>query len=93
MTTTSPLTREIATFDRERERLEREHVGKFVLIRGDEVIGTYDAFQTAADEGLRRFGNTPFLIREIGRRDYTLSPAIMYGLTIAARQDQLRKSE
>lgn len=77
------LERELATFEKERERLEREHSGKFVLIHGDEAIGTYDSFDTAADEGLRRFGREPFLIRQVGEAPVELPTALIYGLTSA----------
>ncbi len=76
-----PLAQEIATYDREHERLEQEHAGKFVLIHGEEVISTYDTFEAAADEGLRRFGDDPFLIRRVGEGEITLPPAVLYGIT------------
>lgn len=75
------LEREIATFEREREHLEREHLGKYALVHGDKLIDTYDDFETAADEGLKRFGDSPFLIRRVGEEKLTLSPAVLYGLT------------
>jgi hypothetical protein len=50
------LERELATFERERKHLEREHLGKFVLVRDDQIIGTFDTFDAAAEEALRRFG-------------------------------------
>jgi hypothetical protein len=74
------LEREFATLERERPHLEREHSGKYVLIHDDEIAGTYDDFAKAAEEGLRRFGSVPFLIRKIGAPDPSLSPAIIYGL-------------
>lgn len=76
-----PLEKELRTLERERKRLEREHLGKFVLIHADEVVETYDDFQTAAHEGLRLFGSDPFLIRQIGKDQTNLSPAVIYGLT------------
>ncbi len=76
-----PLAQEIATYDREHERLEQEHAGKFVLIHGEEVISTYDTFEAAADEGLERFGDDPFLIRRVGGGKITLPPAVLYGIT------------
>ncbi len=85
-----PLEKELRTLKRERERLEGEHLGKFVLIHKDEVVGTYDDFQTAAHEGLRRFGSNPFLIREIGKDKVELSPAVIYGLTGGDSKDFVR---
>jgi hypothetical protein len=74
------LDREIAVYDRERERLEREHRGKFVLVRGDEIVGTFDTFQAAADEAVRRFGRGPYLIRHVSDEKLGISPAVLYGL-------------
>ena len=88
-----PLEQELATYERERAHLEREHMGKFVLIREDKVIGTYDTFETAAKEGVSRFKNSPFLIRQVGREGVTLSPAIVYGFTRAYIRDQLQGPE
>ncbi len=77
------LARELATLERDRRRLEKEHMGKFVLIHGDEVVNTYDNFEAAATEGVRRFGRAPFLIRRIGKDVMELPPAVVYGLTNA----------
>ena len=60
---TKVLKDELAVYEKQRKRLEKEHLNKFVLIYGKEIIGTFDTFQNAADEGLRRFGDGPFLIR------------------------------
>ena len=72
---------EIAVYDRERERLEREHRGKFALVRGDELVGTFDTFQAAADEAVRRFGRGPYLICHISDEKLGISPAVLYGIT------------
>lgn len=77
------LDRELKAFENNKAHLEREHAGKFVLIHGDELIGTFDAFEAAAEEGLRRFGYEPFLVRRIGVPDPNLSVAVAYGLTDA----------
>lgn len=57
------LTRENAAFERERERLVRDHLGKIALIHGDEVVGVFPTADEALLEGYRRFG----LARLIGR--------------------------
>ena len=78
-----PLTAELETLKRERKRLEREHMGKWVLIHGDEVVSTFDTFENAADEGLRLFGRGPFLIRQVGRDVVDIPIAVALGLTRA----------
>lgn len=74
------LERELATFERERDRLEREHRGKFVLIHNDNVIDTFNTFDAAADEALTRFRQGPYLIRKIGEEKMELPPALVHGL-------------
>lgn len=83
------LEKEIATFEREKGRLQTEHPGKFVLVHGDEVIDTFDTFDAAASDGLRRFGKGPFLIREVGRENLDISAAVVYGLTDAHTDDRV----
>lgn len=77
----SELAKEVATYERELARLEQASLGKFVLISGDEVAGVFDTFSAAADEGLRKFGETPFLVREIGQGTIDLPPVVLYGLS------------
>lgn len=74
------LEAELATFARNLELLEREHHGKFVVVHGDEIVDTFDTFQAAADEALRRFGDSEsYLIRQIKGAPIRLSPAILMG--------------
>jgi hypothetical protein len=61
-----PLELELKTYDRERGRLEDEHRGKFVLIRGEEIAGIFDDFQTASEHAARRFDRESYLIHCIG---------------------------
>ncbi len=59
------LSREEAAFQRERERLVRDHLGKIALIRLDDVVGVYDNVNEAIIEGRRRFGWARMIFREI----------------------------
>ena len=76
----------MATYDRERERLEQEHAGKFVLIHGEEVISMYDTYEAAADEGLRRFGTDLFLIRRVGASELWRAPRKGGDLSVVGRR-------
>lgn len=81
MPETLPLQEERQYFDANRERLLREHRGKFALIEGSELIGTFDTDENAYAEGVERFGNQPFLIRRIEETDPTAQfPALTFGL-------------
>lgn len=59
------FTREEATYQRERERLVREHLDKIALIHQDEVIGAFATADEAILEGYRRFGMVKMMLREI----------------------------
>jgi hypothetical protein len=39
--------------------------GRYVLIHGEEAVGFYDAFSQAVDDGYRRLGHVPFLVRRL----------------------------
>lgn len=59
------LEKEAAFFEAHRARLLEEHRGKFALIKGDTFVGAFDTAETAYVEGVHRFGNSPFLIKQI----------------------------
>jgi hypothetical protein len=63
------LSREEAAFQRERERLVRDHLGHVALIRGDDVVGAYPTAGEAIAEGYRRFGRVRFICRLITEKD------------------------
>ena len=58
------IAQEIATY---RARLPEflAHEGQFVLIKGDQIIGFYADFSAALQEGYRRFGLVPLLVKKI----------------------------
>src|SRR5437899_9799076 len=59
------VSRERAAFERERERLVRDHLGKIALLRFDEVVGVFDTLNDALAEGHRRFGSGRMLFHKI----------------------------
>jgi hypothetical protein len=63
------LSREKAAFERERERLVRDHLGKIALIRFDDVIGVFDTLEEATVEAHRLFGWGRMLFWEITASD------------------------
>lgn len=77
----TPLQEERAFFDANLDLLLKEHRGKFALIKGSELIGTFDTDENAYIEGVARFGNVPFLIRRIEEKEPTAQfPALSFGL-------------
>ncbi len=61
------LQRELETYAAHRDELLATVEGTFVLIRGDQVAGTYSSQTDAIAEGYRRFGNVPFLVKQVVR--------------------------
>jgi len=59
------LVRERQYFSEHLAELIAQHLGKFVVIRDDELIGTFNTIEDALAEGARRFGLTPFLVRQV----------------------------
>ena len=58
------LKRELETYAREKARLLAED-GRFVVIQGDTVIGTYTTYEDALQVGYERCGLTDFLVKKI----------------------------
>lgn len=59
------LTSEVETYERHREELLGQAEGKFVLICRDEIAGVFDTEEDAVRQGYERFGNVPFLVKQI----------------------------
>src|SRR6266852_4059439 len=77
-TTMPELDVEISAYDSMREKLESEHMGKWVLLHDRQLVGVYDSFDIAAEEAVKRFGGGPYLIRQVGARQITLPASVMY---------------
>jgi hypothetical protein len=60
----SSLEQEIATYNRHLPELLGQQ-GKFVLIKGTEIAGTFDSYQDALTAGYQRFQLNSFLVKQI----------------------------
>lgn len=58
------LNQEIATYNRHLPELLGQQ-GKFVLIKGGDVAGTFDSYQDALTAGYQRFKLDSFLVKQI----------------------------
>ncbi|MDE0330493.1 MAG: hypothetical protein OXL41_01510 [Nitrospinae bacterium] len=72
------LDNDIAAFEKMRERLEAQHLGKWVVFHQEEFIGTFDSFHDAAQVAVKKFGAGPYLIRQIGARPQSLPASVLY---------------
>lgn len=58
------LEKELATYERNLPSLQSQE-GKFVLIKGDDVIDVYETYEDALKIGYSKFLLEPFLIKQI----------------------------
>jgi hypothetical protein len=79
-----PLDLELSTYERERGRLENEHRGKFVLIRGERIAGIFDHFHAASEHAARRFRRESYLIHCIGAERMRFPSGLLDGLAAVA---------
>jgi hypothetical protein len=61
----APLDQEQRTYEQHRHELLAQAPGKFALIHSDEVVEVFDTKADAIAAGYGRFGNAPFLVKEI----------------------------
>ena len=83
--TVDSLEREIEHFNSIRGKLLECNEGQYALIKGQELIGTFTKMEEAYEEGVKRFGTEPFLIKQILKEDPTETlPALSLGLLRAS---------
>jgi hypothetical protein len=61
-----PTEEDIHAYDERRSELERQYDGKFVVFHGGQLAGAFDDFDSAGEAALRKFGDSPVLIRKVG---------------------------
>lgn len=59
------LDAELETYERHRHELLGKSEGKYVLIYGGDIIGVFDSWKDAIEQGYERLGNVPFLVKQI----------------------------
>lgn len=67
------LKEELATFEAHRDELVGSALDEYVLIKGSDIVGTYESERDAINEGYRRFGNVPFLVKQVAPTDRPLN--------------------
>ncbi|MDE2142737.1 MAG: hypothetical protein KGJ84_10030 [Elusimicrobia bacterium] len=72
------IDKEIEAYGRIRGGLERDHMGKWVLVHERQLVGLFDSFEAAADTAVAKFGRGPYLIRQIGAPPLVLPASVMY---------------
>ena len=75
MSTPAELEQNIEAYEAMRETLEEHHLDKFVVFHDAMFIGSFDSFHNAAREAVHRFGQGPYLIRQVGAPRRIAMPA------------------
>ena len=72
------LDKEQAAYEAQREELERDRKGDWVIFHDEKLIGIYEDFQDAAQDALDKYGLGPYLIKQIGVPAPTVRPFLLY---------------
>ena len=76
--TMTTLSNQISAYEDMRDVLESDHFGRWVVFHDGELVDTYESFEEAAEDAVRRFGRGPYLIRQIGAPPVTLPASVLY---------------
>ena len=76
--TMSTLETEIEAYEKRLAELEKVYLGKFVVFKGDELVGAWDTINAAATQAVARFGRGPYLIRQVGAPPSTLPASVLF---------------
>ena len=72
---------EKAYFEKHKPGLLKSAPGKFALIKGDELIGTYDTEDSAYEAGVQTVGIVPFfIVRIVPITEIERIPSLYLGL-------------
>lgn len=74
------LQKDIDAYEKSKQKLESESMGKWVLFHNAEFISVFETFESAAQEAVKKFGAGPYLIRQVGAPSVTLPASVMYRL-------------
>lgn len=66
------LKEELQIYNAQKSELIGKAKGKFVLIKDEQVVNVFDTKLDAVRQGYERFGNVPFLVKEIVELDIPL---------------------
>jgi hypothetical protein len=72
------LEKELAFFNKNKAEYLKQYKDKFILIKGLELVGSFDTDEQAYKAGIERFGNQPFLIKQVFEQEPTLTVSALY---------------
>ncbi len=69
----NPFEKELAAFEKDKEKLLAEHEGKYALVKEDKVVGVFESENDAISQGYERFGTQLFLVKHISEKDESMN--------------------
>jgi hypothetical protein len=63
--TPEPLQEELSFFAANQDEWRKIYLGKFILVKGHDLVGVFDKPDDALVEGAMKFGPEPFLVRPV----------------------------
>ena len=79
----SNLKKQIEAYEEMREELEAQHYREWVVFHGGEFEGAYQSFEEAWDDASRKFGRSPFLLRQVAAPPVMLPSIFQFGTVYA----------
>ncbi len=74
------LEKELKYFESIKSELLKQHKDKFALIKDETLVGTFTKMEEAYEEGVKRYGTEPFLIKMVIEEEPVESiPSLMSG--------------
>ena len=75
------LEKEMAYYIEHQAELLKQYEGKYILIKGEKIIGGYESEEEAYRAGLEKFQNEPFFIKYVAKEEESAEfPALFLGL-------------
>jgi hypothetical protein len=76
--------KELRYYKTHKDELLKSHPNKFLVIKGDRLLGPYNTDKDAYEAGLQEFGNVPFLIKKVTKEEEIIRfPALVLGVVNA----------
>lgn len=80
-TPSNPLDVELRFFGNHQSEWKAKYPGKFILVKGEELINTFNRSEDAVAAGIQAFGTEPFLVRSVDQTEEGLFiPALAFGI-------------
>lgn len=75
------LEEELRFFESKKKEWLKDYRDKFVLVKGEELVDVFSTLDDAYKEGVKRYGNQPFLIKKVTEEEEIETlPALTLGI-------------